>query len=268
MAERFDRIWHNARLATIREDLADLGVIERGVIAARGGHIVYAGAEADFPADADAIKRIDCEGRWITPGLVDCHTHLVFGGNRAHEFELRLKGASYEEIARAGGGIVSTVAATRGSSEAELVAGALPRLDALIDEGVTTLEIKSGYGLNTETEMRQLSAARALGRNRPVAIRTTFLGAHALPPEADGDKDRYIDLVCREMLPAVAKAGLADAVDAFMDGTAFSKYQTPQGFRAAKALGLPVKLHADQLSNLGGAALAAEFSALSADHLA
>ncbi|BAL75259.1 imidazolonepropionase [Bradyrhizobium cosmicum] len=267
MAERFDRIWHNARLATMRADRPDLGEIEHGVIAIRGGHIVYAGAAADFPVDADAIKRIDCEGRWITPGLVDCHTHLVYGGNRAHEFELRLKGASYEEIARAGGGIVSTVAATRKASEAELVAQALPRLDALIGEGATTIEIKSGYGLDTETEMRQLAAARSLGRQRLVAIRTSFLGAHALPVEADGDKDRYIDLVCNEMLPAVAKAGLADAVDAFMEGIAFSGEQTARVFQAATALGLPVKLHADQLSNLGGAALAAEFAALSADHL-
>src|SRR5712671_4020082 len=267
MAERFDRIWHNARLATVRGDLADLGVIERGVIAARDGRIAFAGDRSDFPSGADAAERIDCAGRWITPGLVDCHTHLVFGGNRAQEFELRLQGASYEEIARAGGGIVSTVAATRASSEAELVASALPRLDALIGEGVTTVEIKSGYGLNTETEMRQLSAARAVGRNRPVTIRTTFLGAHALPAEADGDKDRYIDLVCREMLPAVAQAGLADAVDGFMEGIAFSGDQTARVFRVAKALGLPVKLHADQLSNLGGAALASEFSALSADHL-
>ena len=267
MAERFDRIWHNARLATVGGDLPGPGVIERGVIAARDGRIVFAGARSDFPSGAHAAERIDCAGRWITPGLVDCHTHLVFGGNRAHEFELRLQGASYEEIARAGGGIVSTVAATRASSEAELVASALPRLDALIGEGVTTVEIKSGYGLNTETEMRQLSAARAVGRNRPVSIRTTFLGAHALPPEADGDKDRYIDLVCSEMLPAVAQAGLADAVDAFMEGIAFSGDQTARVFRAATALGLPVKLHADQLSNLGGAALASEFSALSADHL-
>jgi imidazolonepropionase len=267
MAERFDRIWLNARLATLREDLPELGAIERGVIAARDGRIVFAGSRSDFTLSADAAERIDCAGRWITPGLVDCHTHLVFGGNRAHEFELRLSGASYEEIARAGGGIVSTVAATRAASEAELVASALPRLDALIGEGVTTLEIKSGYGLDTETEMRQLSAARALGRHRQVAIRTTFLGAHALPPEADGDKDRYIDLVCEEMLPAVVQAGLADAVDAFMEGIAFSKDQTARVFRAAKALGLPVKLHADQLSNLGGAALASEFSALSADHL-
>ncbi|MET4801373.1 imidazolonepropionase [Bradyrhizobium sp. LB11.1] len=267
MAERLDRIWHNARLATMRADRPDLGEIEHGVIAARGGHIVYAGAEADFPTGADAIKRTDCEGRWITPGLVDCHTHLVYGGNRAHEFELRLKGASYEEIARAGGGIVSTVAATRKASETELVASALPRLDALIGEGATTVEIKSGYGLDPETEMRQLTAARSLGRQRPVAIRTSFLGAHALPPEADGDKNRYIDLVCNEMLPAVAKAGLADAVDAFMEGIAFSAQQTARVFEAATGLGLPVKLHADQLSNLGGASLAAQFSALSADHL-
>src|SRR3954471_17186580 len=267
MAERFDRIWHNARLATVREDLPDLGVIEGGVVAARDGRIAFSGSRSDFPSGADAAERIDCGGRWITPGLVDCHTHLVFGGNRAHEFELRLKGASYEEIARAGGGIVSTVAATRASSEDELVAGALPRLDVLIGEGVTTVEIKSGYGLNTETEMRQLSAARALGRNRLVSIRTSFLGAHALPPEADGDKDRYIDLVCREMLPAVAQAGLADAVDAFMEGIAFSGDQTARVFQAAKALGLPVKLHADQLSNLHGAGLAARFGALSADHL-
>ncbi|NOJ39211.1 imidazolonepropionase [Bradyrhizobium australiense] len=267
MAERFDRIWLNARLATVREDLPGLGVIEDGLIAARDGRIAFAGSRSDFPSDADAAERIDCAGRWITPGLVDCHTHLVFGGNRAHEFELRLQGASYEEIARAGGGIVSTVAATRASSEAELIADALLRLDALIGEGVTTLEIKSGYGLDTETEMRQLSAARALGDKRPIAIKATFLGAHATPPEADGDKDRYIDLVCREMLPAIAQAGLADAVDAFMEGIAFSGEQTARVFRAAKALGLPVKLHADQLSNLGGAALAAEFSALSADHL-
>lgn len=267
MAERFDRIWHNARLATMRADRPDLGEIDHGVIAARGSRIVYAGPQADFPADAEAIERIDCEERWITPGLVDCHTHLVYGGNRAHEFELRLKGASYEEIARAGGGIVSTVAATRKASEADLVAGALPRLDALIGEGATTVEIKSGYGLDTETEMRQLAAARSIGRRRPVAIRTSFLGAHALPVEADGDKDRYIDLVCRQMLPAVAKAGLADAVDAFMEGISFSAEQTARVFEAAKALGLPVKLHADQLSNLGGAALAARFSALSADHL-
>ncbi|MBV8919694.1 imidazolonepropionase [Bradyrhizobium sp.] len=266
MAERFDRIWHNARLATMHRDMPDLGVVEGGLIAARDGRIAFAGARADFPSAADAAERIDCEGRWITPGLIDCHTHLVYGGNRAHEFELRLKGASYEEIARAGGGIVSTVAATRQADVADLISGALPRLDALIGEGVTTIEIKSGYGLDTDTEMRQLKAARDLGRIRPVTVRTSFLGAHALPPE-EGDKDRYIDRVCQQMLPAVAEAGLADAVDAFMEGIAFSRAQTARVFAAARAFGLPVKLHADQLSNLGGAALAAEFSALSADHL-
>src|SRR6202158_3659039 len=230
MAERFDRIWHNARLATVRGDLPDLGVIQRGVIAARDGRIVFAGPRSDFPSGADAAARIACGGRWVTPGLVYCHTHLVFAGNRAHEFELRLQGASYEEIARAGGGIVSTVAATRASSEAELVASALPRLDALIAEGVTTVEIKSGYGLNTETEMRQLIAARRLGELRPVAVATTFLGAHALPPEADGDKDQYTARLCSQMLPEIARSGLADAVDAFMEGIAFSGGQTARVF--------------------------------------
>src|SRR4051812_46749197 len=238
MAERFDRIWHKARLATLREGEPGLGVIEHGVVASREGRIAFAGAQSDFPADADAPERIDCEGRWITPGLVDCHTHLVYGGDRAHEFELRLAGASYEEIARAGGGIVSTVAATRAASQEQLVASALPRLDALLGEGVTTIEIKSGYGLNTETELRQLAAARALSARRAITVRTTLLAAHALPVEADGDKDRYIDLVCNEMLPAVARAGLADAVDAFMEGIAFSGAQTARVFRAARSLGL------------------------------
>jgi imidazolonepropionase len=267
MAQHFDRIWRNARLATLRDGEPGLGVIELGVVAARDGRIAFAGAQADFPADADAPERIDCDGRWITPGLVDCHTHLVYGGDRAHEFELRLAGASYEEIARAGGGIVSTVAATRAADEDALVKSALPRLDALLGEGVTTIEIKSGYGLETAAELRQLSAARALGSRRPITVRTSFLGAHALPVEAEGDKDRYIDLVCDEMLPAVARSGLADAVDAFMENIAFSAAQTSRVFTAARAFGLPVKLHADQLSNLGGAALAAGFGALSADHL-
>ena len=267
MSQRFDRIWQNARLATFRPDLPDLGAIENGVIAARDGRIVFAGAAADFSPSVDAAERVDCDGRWITPGLVDCHTHLVYGGNRAQEFELRLQGATYEEIARAGGGIVSTVAATRAASEAELIATALPRLDALIAEGVTTIEIKSGYGLDTVTETRQLSAARALATARRVTVRTTFLGAHALPSEAAGDKDAYIDRVCREIMPSIARAGLADAVDAFMEGIAFSGAQTARVFETAQSLGLPVKLHADQLSNLGGAALAARFGALSADHL-
>lgn len=271
MVERFDTIWRNARLMTVAAERAKgragLGLVERGVIAARDGRIAYAGPVEDFPASADAGNRIDCDGRWITPGFVDCHTHLVYGGNRAAEFEKRLAGASYEEIARAGGGIVSTVRATRQAGVDDLVASALPRLDALLGEGVTTVEIKSGYGLDVETETRQLAAARALADKRSVTVRTTFLGAHAMPPEANGDKDAYIGLVCDRMLPTVAKAGLADAVDVFMEGIAFSAAQTERVFQAARALSLPIKLHADQLSNLGGAALAAKHGALSADHL-
>jgi imidazolonepropionase len=268
---RCDRIWRNARLATLDPRLSGLGEVEDGVIAAADGRIVYAGPRAAAPP-VDAPEIVDCEGRWITPGLIDPHTHLVWAGDRAHEFELRLAGASYEEIARAGGGIVSTMTATRAASEAELVAAALPRLDALIAEGATTVEIKSGYGLSLEHELKQLRAARELGRQRPVTIRTTLLGAHALPPEFKGDADGYVELVCREMIPAVAaqgvgKRGLADAVDAFCEGIGFSPAQTERVFEAARAYGLPVKLHADQLSNLHGAALAAKFGALSADHL-
>ena len=260
---RCDRLWRNARLATLAPGL---GVVERGLVAALDGRIAWAGAEADAPA-FEAAETIDCEGRWITPGLIDPHTHLVYGGDRAHEFELRLAGASYEEIARAGGGIVSTMTATRAASEAELVAQALPRLDALIAEGTTTVEVKSGYGLSLEHELKSLRAARRLGQVRPVTVTTTFLGAHALPGEFKDDADGYIDLVCREMIPAVAAEGLADAVDAFCEGIGFTQAQTRRVFEAASAHGLPVKLHADQLSNLHGAALAAEFGALSADHL-
>jgi imidazolonepropionase len=266
MAVSVDRLWTNGRLATLDPARPGLGIVEGGAIAAREGRIVWVGAQGDMPA-LEAADRIDLGGRWVMPGLVDCHTHLVFGGNRAHEFELRLAGASYEEIARAGGGILSTVKATRAASEDELVASALPRLDALIAEGVTAIEIKSGCGLELETEARQLRAARRLGELRPVSVATTFLGAHALPPEADGDKDQYVARLCSQMLPAIARAGLADAVDAFMEGIAFSGGQTARVFEVAKRLGLPVKLHADQLSNLGGAVLAARYGALSADHL-
>jgi imidazolonepropionase len=263
---RFDTIWLDARLATLAADRSGLGVIERGAVAAKDGRIVFAGPAAELSTGWDAENRIALDGRWITPGLIDCHTHLVYAGDRAHEFELRLAGASYEEIARAGGGIVSTVKATRAASEDALVQASLPRLDRLIAEGVTTIEIKSGYGLDLDTEARMLRAARRLGEQRPIDVVTTFLGAHALPPEANGDKERYIDAVCA-MLPTIARDKLADAVDAFCEGIAFSPAQTARVFAAAKAAGLPVKLHADQLSNLHGARLAAEYGALSADHL-
>ena len=237
------------------------------MIAAANGRIVYAGPAADAPSTLDARQRTDCDGRWITPGLIDCHTHLIYGGNRAQEFEQRLAGASYEEISRGGGGIVSTVRETRRASVEQLVATALPRLDRLIAEGVTTIEIKSGYGLELDTERRQLQAARQLGSERAVSIRTSFLGAHTVPPGMKGRSGAYIDAVCNTMLPQIAAEGLADAVDAFCEGIAFSIDETAQLFAKAQALGLPVRLHADQLSNLGGAALAARFGALSADHL-
>jgi len=259
-----DAIWRNARLATLAVGAPDLGEIDRGVVASHGGRIVYAGAEADAPA-LDAPRIVDCEGCWITPGLIDCHTHLVFAGDRAGEFERRLAGESYEAIARAGGGILSTVRATRAATLEQLVAAALPRLDALIAEGVTTVEVKSGYGLTTEAETRQLQAARELGRRREVGIVATFLGAHALPPEYTDRSSDYVDLLCDEMIPAVAD--LADAVDAFCEGIGFSPEEVRRLFEAARAHGLPVKLHAEQLSNLHGAALAASFGALSADHL-
>ncbi|HEY4834431.1 MAG TPA: imidazolonepropionase [Bradyrhizobium sp.] len=262
-----DHIWHGCRLATLSPSHQGLGAVEDGVIAATDGRIVYAGPAADAPSALDAKQRTNCDGRWITPGLIDCHTHLVYGGNRAQEFEQRLAGASYEEIARAGGGIVSTVKATRHASAEQLVAAALPRLDALIAEGVTSIEIKSGYGLELDTERRQLQAARRLGNERAVSVRTSFLGAHTVPPEMKGNSTGYIDAICETMLPEIAAEGLADAVDAFCEGIAFSPDETARVFAKARALGLPVRLHADQLSNLHGAALAARFGALSADHL-
>jgi imidazolonepropionase len=262
-----DTIWRNARLATMAGGGLDLGIVEKGMVAARDGLIVHAGPEADAPAGLGDARIVDCEGRWITPGLIDCHTHLVHACNRANEFEMRLDGASYEDVARAGGGIVSSVRALRAASEDELVRQSLPRLDALIAEGVTTVEVKSGYGLDRDNEAKSLRAARRLGAERPVTVSATCLAAHALPPEADGDKDAYIARVVDDILPAIAAAGLADAVDGFCEGIAFSTDQIARVFDAAKALGLPVKLHADQLSDLGGAALAARYGALSADHL-
>ena len=230
------------------------------------GRISWAGPANDAPKFSSAAV-INAKGRLVTPGLIDCHTHLVYGGNRAKEFEMRLNGVSYEEIARQGGGIVSTVAATRAASEEDLLNAARVRLAELSSEGVTTVEVKSGYGLNTETELRMLKVARALGEESHVDIVTSFLGAHAFPPEFKDDRAGYVELVCSEMLPAVSEAGLADAVDGFREGIAFSVEETAQVFEAAKALGLPVKLHAEQLSNLGGARLAASYGAASVDHI-
>ena len=263
---RFDKIWLDARLATLAPGRPGLGIVERGAVAAKDGRIAFAGPAADLPTGWDARHRVALDGRWVMPGLVDCHTHLVYAGERAHEFELRLAGASYEDIARAGGGIVSTVKATRAASEDDLVRASLPRLDRLLAEGVTTIEIKSGYGLDSKTEMRMLRAARRLAQEREVDVVTSFLGAHALPAEANGDKEQYIDEVC-SMIPAISREQLADGVDAFCENIAFSPQQTARVFAAAQEAGLPVKLHADQLSNLHGAKLAAEHGALSADHL-
>ena len=263
------QIWRNCRVATLQPDhSAPYGLIEDAALAVENGKIAWVGPLAELPADrlALCVREHDAGGALITPGLIDCHTHLVHGGDRAHEFELRLKGASYEDIARAGGGIASTVKATRAASEAELQAQSLKRLQALMAEGVTTVEIKSGYGLALEHERKTLRVARALGRDQPVDVQTTFLGAHAVPPEFAGRTDDYVDEVLR-MLPALHAEGLVDAVDAFCERIAFSITQTERVFQAARKLGLPVKLHAEQLSDSGGAQLAARYGAISCDHL-
>ncbi len=267
-ANRPDTVWLNARLATLAEGRPGLGIVESGAIAAREGRILFAGSEDELPFAARAAERlVDCEGRWITPALIDCHTHLVYGGDRAHEFELRLAGATYEQIAREGGGILSTVRATRAASEDELLRSALNRLDALITEGVGTVEVKSGYGLDLDAERKSLTVARRLAKERKVTIRATFLGAHALPPEYPAKRDAYVAYVADTMIPTLAGEGLIDAVDGFCETIAFTRDEIARVFAAARRAGLPVKLHADQLSNSGGASLAAKFSALSADHL-
>jgi imidazolonepropionase len=262
--DAMDLLLTDARIATMQGD--DYGVIENGAVAIVGGNIAWLGPMADLPGGEPASTR-SLEGRWITPALIDCHTHLVFAGDRSGEFEERLKGASYEDIARAGGGIMSTVRATRAASADELYAAALPRVRALAAEGVGTIEIKSGYGLNIDSELKMLAVARQLGEAGNVSVRTTLLAAHTVPPEYKDEPDAYIDLICDELLPDVAASGLADAVDAYCESIAFSDRQVAKLFEHATSLGLPVKLHADQLSDGGGAALAARFDALSADHL-
>ncbi|WP_300548695.1 imidazolonepropionase [Roseovarius sp.] len=251
--------------ATMVQDASDDGLLRDAAIVVTDQTIEWVGPEADLPSGYAGLARQRHDGRLVTPALIDCHTHIVHGGNRAREFEMRLNGASYEEIARAGGGIVSTVTATRGATEAELLESALPRVDALIAQGVGLIEIKSGYGLDTETELKMLRVARALGQKRPIRVVTSFLGAHAVPGGADADN--YIDSTCLPALEAAHAEGLVDAVDGFCEGIAFDTAQIARVFDKARALGLPVKLHAEQLSHIGGTALAAKYGALSADHV-
>lgn len=269
----FDYIIHNVNIATLSDQYASednpYGVIENGAVGVNDGLISYIGTSNP---ELDAKETIDVQGQWLTPGLIDCHTHLVYGGNRANEFEMRLNGVAYEEIAKAGGGIISSVKATREATEEELFQSAAKRLQSFIDEGVTTIEIKSGYGLDTENEIKMLKVAKRLEQEFPIRVSTTFLGAHALPPEFKGDgtkdnSDGYIDLVCNDMIPKIAELGLADCVDAFCENIGFSYEQTERVFKAAQKHGLKVKLHAEQLSDQSGAGLAADYSALSADHL-
>lgn len=270
MTTAFRMLYTNATLATMEAD-TPYGLRQAAAVAVRDGQIAWVGARDDVPPEFRAGASTDLEGRLVTPALIDCHTHVVHGGDRAREFELRLEGATYEEIARAGGGIVSTVSATRKATEDDLIAGSLRRVDALIAEGVSTIEIKSGYGLDVETELKMLRVARSIGRLRPVRVRTSFLGAHALPPEyKDRVGDRagaYLDEVCLPALEAAHAEDLVDAVDGFCEGIAFSPEEIERVFSRARTLGISVKLHAEQLSNLGGARLAARFGALSADHL-
>jgi imidazolonepropionase len=264
---RCDRIWRNARLATMAG--RGLGLVEDGLIACAGGKILFVGPASAAPPDLEAPEAIDCLGRLITPGLIDCHTHLVYAGNRAHEFEQRLKGVSYEEIARQGGGIMSTVKETRLATDEQLLAESFPRMNRLAAEGVTTLEIKSGYGLSLEHERKQLQVARELARAHPrgMNVTTTLLAAHAVPPEYAGRADEYVDEICRRILPTLIAEGLVDAVDAFCENIGFTREQCKRVFNAAAVQGVRVKLHAEQLSDQQGAALAAAFRGLSADHL-
>jgi imidazolonepropionase len=255
------------RAATMTQDGTPYGLLNDAAIAVENNIITWVGSRTDLPAEYQNYPPVSLEGRLVTPGLIDCHTHIVHGGNRAAEFEMRLNGATYEEVSRAGGGIVSTVSATRAASEDELLQDALRRVDVLMSEGVTTVEIKSGYGLDIDTELRMLRVARAVETRRPVRVCTSFLGAHATPAEYAGRDDAYIDEVAIPALRAAHREGLVDAVDGFCEGIAFSPAQIARVFDVAQELGLPVKLHAEQLSNLGGSKLAADYGALSADHI-
>jgi imidazolonepropionase len=263
---QWDLLLTDANLATMQAGTGAYGIIEDAALAISDGKIAWLGAKSDLPQTTAAETR-SLAGRWLTPALIDCHTHLVFAGDRAQEFEQRLGGASYEEIARSGGGIVSTVNATRRASDSELATSARKRIDALLQDGVATIEIKSGYGLNCETELAMLEVARALGSSTSASVVTTFLGAHTVPPEFKGRADDYIELLTSEVLPRAHEKGLVDAVDAYCESIAFSTKQIAKLFERATELGIPVKLHADQLSDGGGAELAAQFGALSADHL-
>lgn len=264
----FDYIILNVNIATLSDQYASednpYGVIENGTVGVNDGLISYIGTSKP---ELDSKETIDAQGQWLTPGLIDCHTHLVYGGNRSNEFEMRLNGVAYEEIAKAGGGIISSVKATREATEEELFQSAAKRLQSFIDEGVTTIEIKSGYGLDTDNEIKMLKVAKRLEQEFPIRVSTTFLGAHALPPEFKDNSDGYIDLVCNDMIPKIAELGLADCVDAFCENIGFSYTQTERVFKAAQKHGLKVKLHAEQLSDQSGASLAADYNALSADHL-
>ncbi|MDN3653740.1 imidazolonepropionase [Thalassotalea ponticola] len=267
LSQSWQTVFINANIATMTQAATSYGALENAALAVADGKIAWLGHMSQLPELTASVEVIDVDGQWLTPGLIDCHTHIVFGGHRANEFEMRLQGASYEQIAQSGGGIVSTVEATRKASEDQLFDAALPRLSALHSEGVTSIEIKSGYGLDVDNELKMLKVAKRLSEALPVRVQKTFLGAHALPKEYKNDSDGYIDLVCDEMIPQVAEQQLADAVDVFCEGIAFSVQQTERVFQAAKQHGLSVKVHAEQLSDLGATELAARYDALSSDHL-
>lgn len=266
--ETWQILWLHVNLATMNNGSENYGELLDGAIAIAEGKIVWLGKTADLPPyNREYVEVINGQGKWLTPGFIDCHTHLVYGGNRANEFEMRLQGKSYQEIAQAGGGIISTVKATREATQAELLASALPRAKSLHQQGVTTVEIKSGYGLDLQNEVKMLTVAKQLEQSLPITVKRTFLGAHALPTEYANDADGYIDRVCNEMLPVIAKQQLADTVDVFCENIGFNLKQTEQVFVAAKEHGLAIKVHAEQLSNLGGTELAAKYQALSSDHV-